>query len=358
MIGRVTEGRRWVPWVTFGLVVWALAGDAVAQQASNIELVGQYRTSRSAVRVLVADNIAYVGGFAMGAMPDLEILDVSDPTSPTRVTLYHDVSCVDMFLADHRLYVASGWAWLEIFDVSTPSAPMLLYRYAVGGGNTAASGVWVVGNLAYVARGDRGLLVLDVTNPTSPTYHASYDTTGTAMKICVSGDRAYLADGPGGLRVFNVSNPAAPTLLATFPTTGAIEEVRVVGNRAYLGCNSSAFPPYGIVQIINVSNPALPVLLGEYPTLEAYWWIGGIDLVGTTAYVANGLGGLRVLDVADPSSPTLVGFYEKSSTPAWAAQHVQVYNDLAFVVFYDQGLLILRYTPARLSLRSPWWHYR
>ena len=47
--------------------------------------------------------------------------------------------------------------------------------------------VKVVGNLAYLALGSGGLMILDVSNPTSPVCLGSYDTSGTAYGVAVVG---------------------------------------------------------------------------------------------------------------------------------------------------------------------------
>jgi hypothetical protein len=63
--------------------------------------------------------------------------------------------------------------------------------------------------MAYVADGERGLQIIDVSNPSAPVRRGGYDTSGNALDVCVSGDLAYVADGYG-LQIIDVSNPAAP----------------------------------------------------------------------------------------------------------------------------------------------------
>ena len=367
-VGSVVKGLGKTSWFALALVVWLVQGRAGAQNSSNVELVGRCTMRDPAVRVLVNNNLAYVGAHETGYIPDLMILNVTDPTSPVTVGSYHG-NAVDMFVASNRLYVASASNYVDIINVSVPSAPTLIRRYNLPGGLATPFGVWVVGNLAYVAAGDRGLRVLDVTDPTSPTTHATYDTTGTAYKIRVAGNRAYLADGAGGLRIFDVTNTAAPTLLGTFPTTASIEEVTVVGNRAYLAWYSGWSSYYGILQIVDVANPALPVLLGQYETVQQFAGIGGIGLIGTTAYLADGIAGLRVVDVANPSSPRLAGFYESATLGGMFAENLQVDNNLVFVAGSEESsgmpgqyhgvLFIFRYTGGQsMAARSRWTRYR
>ena len=71
--------------------------------------------------------------------------------------------------------------------------------------------VAVSGNYAYVAGGDGGLRIIDISNPAAPTEAGFYDTPGDARGVAVAGNYAYVADGKGGLRMIDISNPAAPT---------------------------------------------------------------------------------------------------------------------------------------------------
>src|SRR2546426_5815546 len=73
-----------------------------------------------------------------------------------------------------------------------------------------ALAVAVSGAHAYVAAGDGGLLVIDLTNPTAPVQVSSYLTSGEALAVVIAGNYAYVACGDAGLQVIDVSNPTAP----------------------------------------------------------------------------------------------------------------------------------------------------
>lgn len=61
--------------------------------------------------------------------------------------------------------------------------------------------VAIAGNLCYVAAGETGLQIFDITNPQQPLLLTTYDTYGTAKGIFIKGNHAYLADGTGGLLI-------------------------------------------------------------------------------------------------------------------------------------------------------------
>ena len=72
-----------------------------------------------------------------------------------------------------------------------------------------ASGVSVVGTLAYVADGDAGLRVIDISNSVLPVELGFIAMPDRVYDIAVVGTRAYVADGSAGLRVIDVPEPGA-----------------------------------------------------------------------------------------------------------------------------------------------------
>ncbi|MDD1458344.1 cadherin domain-containing protein, partial [Dolichospermum sp. ST_sed7] len=109
-------------------------------------------------------------------------------------------------------------------------------------------GVQVVGNYAYVADGDSGLQIIDISNPTTPTLKGNYDTSGLAYGVQVVGNYAYVADYTSGLQIIDISNPTTPTLKGNYDTSGYALGVQVVGNYAYVADSD------GGLKIINVSE--------------------------------------------------------------------------------------------------------
>jgi hypothetical protein len=55
----------------------------------------------------------------------------------------------------------------------------------------------------------------------------SLDTEGEAFGVAVSGTYAYVADGNAGLRVIDVTNPQTPTIVGNADTPGAAFGVAV-----------------------------------------------------------------------------------------------------------------------------------
>jgi hypothetical protein len=73
----------------------------------------------------------------------------------------------------------------------------------------------------------------------------------------------------------------------------------------------------------------------------SHGWADYVALSGGYAYVADGEGGLRVIDVSTPSAPVGVGF---SDTPGYAIG-VTVSGGYVYVADYDAGMEVFRDCP-------------
>ncbi|UZO74948.1 DUF4347 domain-containing protein [Microcystis aeruginosa str. Chao 1910] len=223
----------------------------------------------------------------------------------------------DVQVVGNYAYVADGDSGLQIIDISNPTNPTLKGNYDTTSSFHWAYDVQVVGNYAYVADGDSGLQIIDISNPTNPTLKGNYDT-GWAYGVQIVGNYAYIADTYTGLQIIDISNPTNPTFKGNYYTSEAVPayDVQVVGNYAYIITRSG-------LQIIDISNPTNPTLNGNYNygSDDAY----GVQIVGNYAYVAHLLG-LQIIDISNPSNPTLKGNYD-----TYFAYGVEIVGNYAYV---------------------------
>lgn len=226
----------------------------------------------------------------------------------------------------------------------------------------------VAGDHLYLAAGYAGLHVLDVSTPQTPTLVSTFDTPGIAADVHVgltagvtagvTGTILYVADQGGGLRIYRSSEvtvtapvtatgtitpglpitpvlPITPstklslTLLAAWPTPGEAIGVTAVQTVAYVAAS------LGGVQIVDVADPAAPRLLATYATTSA---ANGVLVSGSLLYVAAGWQGVLALDVSDPATPRLAG---SIAIPGYAHDLVLT-NDLLLVAAGPAGLQLLQ----------------
>ena len=110
----------------------------------------------------------------------------------------------------------------------------------------------------------------------------------------------------------------------------------VQGRYAYVGVGPR-------LVVVDVGDPTRPVAVGGTGLLPDA--VMGVAVSGAYAYVADGSGGLRVVDVSDPASPREVGSY---GTPLYA-YGVAVSGAYAYVADGSGGLVILRFLGAGVT---------
>lgn len=112
-------------------------------------------------------------------------------------------------------------------------------------------------------------------------------------------------------------------------------DVKVVGRFAYVVGWDQDYGGnyYGSFSIIDVQFPSAPNLISSVYINEAY----GIEISGNYAYIAESNAGLRIYNISNPSSPTLIG---QRILPS-SAKDVKVVGNLAYVADEYAGLRII-----------------
>jgi len=321
-------GLAYVASTEFGLSVVDVhtPGAPVAIGAANPPFFGQ--------RVAASGTLAVVGARSLG----LNVVDVTTPTRPTTVgQLAGDVSAVALVgQTAYALLVVPGnpsHVDLAVVSLANPGTPTIAGRVTIG---MEGADLKVVGSVAYVAAGSAGLVMIDVSNPAAPAVLRTVDTPGSASSLVVAGGRAYVADGTA-LRIIDlaVSPPAIIGSLATSATALA-----VAGSRVYAVDGL-------LLKVVDASTPTAPVLLNATSDYGAtrldasgtvafltsasmgtsqgglYVWnvastpavlanlrdgfdSRGVAVAGTLAVAAGASLGMKVVDVAIPSTPRVV----------------------------------------------------
>lgn len=179
----------------------------------------------------------------------------------------------------------------------TAFAPVALSSIPIPG---FANDIEISGNLAYVAAGAAGLLIIDVTNRAAPAIVGTLDTAGNANGIALVGSSVFVADGPSGLQIVDVANPVVPVIVGTFNTPGDAWDVVVRDNRAYIADGVAG------LRIVDVTNGSAPLELGSIDPAGTQKGVD-VDPARRIAVIASGTNGLHVIDVANPGTPVLRG---------------------------------------------------
>ena len=76
--------------------------------------------------------------------------------------------------------------------------------------------VRVSGTYAYIALGQDGLAVIDISDPTRPIPVGSAAGGGQAWALDLAGNYAYVAASSNGLQIFDLASPTHPSSRITF----------------------------------------------------------------------------------------------------------------------------------------------
>ena len=226
----------------------------------------------------------------------------------------------DISVDGGRAYLSAWGYGVLVVDLTDPTTPAELGRFAF----PFASTIEAHGDRVYVASTTNGGIfkILDVSDPAAPSELGSIATSQT-YGLTVRGDHAYLVDGAdfgdGGLRVVDVSNPASPTV--TGQDTGCPYaygiDVSADGNTAYVACASDENFANAL-RIVDTTDKANPVVIGSValpgsPQLPDYNAAYAVIVDGDTAYVGNEYG-VDEVDITDPTHPVQTVRHETGYT--------------------------------------------
>jgi len=160
---------------------------------------------------------------------ETDIYNVSFPASPNwvggRYLIYGGLKDLEA-LGDH-VYVTDDDGFLYVIDVSRPSDPVVLDRFAEFGGPA----IKVVDTTAYVAQ-VWGMLVLDVTDPATPSPMSFFSSLSRLSDLTTAGTCAFVVDDEA-VRAVDVSAPYAPVALGIQETAGPATDLAVLGSFLY-----------------------------------------------------------------------------------------------------------------------------
>jgi hypothetical protein len=271
----------------------------------------------------VVDSLAFVSDWGKG----FRILDISTLQNPVEIG-YVNINdsgasaTYDAFIVGQLAYLARS-SDLRIIDILDPEDPKEIGSCNAGGGD-----VFVLGSYAYVAAGENGLHIVDVSDSTNPFEVGCFDTIGQACAVHVVGTYAFVAYGDHDFYVVDVSIPTDPIGIIQCPLPDAEgKDVFVSGSLAYVAGGA------GGLQIVNIANPTAPYKIGSCNT-PGYSIAVHVSL--PYVYVADELEGLQVIDVSTPTNPQIVGYYD---TPK-EAQCVFASGPYCFVAARGAGIQI------------------
>jgi hypothetical protein len=309
-----------------GMVVISVTDPAHPTELGHRDTPGRsYNVAASGDHAYVADDW---GG--------LRVISVADPNNPVAAGQYVPAAAGrvnSIHVVDDYAYLGGGYGGLWVVSVADPQQPVNSGHVLLSGGFDSVDDVYAVGDYVYAADVLNGLKVFAVADKANPSLLGRADTIHGGQSIHVVGGYAYMATSneylpdpdnhPSGLYVFAVSDPAHPTPLGSYLTEGGARAVSVAGDHAYLGIWPPAILQPGRLEAVSVADPTQPTLTGFYTStlLKPY----GLQVTDDNAYLAT-TWGLWAVSVADPNRPTSLGVEYSDS-----AKSVHIVGERAYL---------------------------
>ena len=229
--------------------------------------------------ILVEEGIAYIAGGEAGGF-----IYASEPPSNTLVlksSLNTDGTAQALDLLTHRS------------QVPAPSEDR------ARGGVKNEEIVEVVTRTLYVADGENGVVIMDASQPISPTRTVTISREGFVHHVLYREDHLYVSQGEQGWSIVNVKDPKLYREVISRDPKGEVRDISV--NDRYIAV---AAGKYGLLVYLNSSDLSK---ISQEPAavVPASDFVSSVELVKNYAILADGVEGVRVVDLANLVSPVV-----------------------------------------------------
>lgn len=213
--------------------------------------------------------------------------------TPTYITSYRFPPhyAYDISIYSNWLYVAFFTGGLHILDITSPSDPDSVGSLGVATLLGAPVSVTATAHRAYVGHSNKMMAIIDVTNKASPTVLDTVLLLDYPWDMVIYGNYLYIACGDAGLAVVDISTDKVEMgNIIYYTTADAAKALYLSGNKLFVAVSSR-----GLV-VFDVSNPASPTVANRWPAEPGMNDARGVFVQGDWVYLADGIYGLRVLD--------------------------------------------------------------
>ncbi|MFB3908823.1 MAG: hypothetical protein ACE15D_10510 [Candidatus Eisenbacteria bacterium] len=279
------------------------------------------------------DNLVVAGDYAFcwDNQTGVDVIDVADLDHPEPVA-HMNVPASGLALAGDVAYVVRSAQFTSI-DISDPGHPAVLGGCAIP--PYAGYDVCTHGDLAYVANGDAGLVIVDVSDPAHPFRRGTCDLYDRPYNVVTDGSVVYASLSYYKLGVFDVTNPDQPYFVREIVLPGGMGMMRIVGDRLFVDATPG-------IRVYDISDPRDPIEVGSTDVIAGRFDIRGpfLYLVGGGSFVVLGPAAAN----AEAESASLADLRVVATDPVSAEARIRVHlrrpGNLTVSVFDVAGRLV------------------
>lgn len=223
-----------------------------------------------------------------------------------------DISIDGTYLYTFSKDRRNGISYLEIFDISNPASLQQVGNLTLN--NADAISIGIKDHALYIYEDlNEKILVIDVSDPTKPTYVGFVQMTFIVHSIYIHDNLALLANAGLGLSVLDITKPLEPVLLPTFELKeGALMDVTAKGEYVFLPRGPNPGEDFGEFLVLDASNPSQMELVASFVIETPRNPSGPHSITFEGNLVAMALQGspsnlVVLVDISDPTSPQQKG---------------------------------------------------
>lgn len=290
---------------------------SAALAAQSLEVLYADNTGDTAYNIAVGEGIAYVSNNG-----GVSIYDFQDPGNPSLVAhpSWIGSAAFNLTLDGSVLYAVAPQLGSVIADVSNPAEPSIITQI-----NDFI--IAVQDGIAYAGGIGRPLKLFDVSNPASPTLLSELPWIGV-RSVASSGDYAFVMHPARGVVQVDISDPTNPMELQTLRNTGGAYQLEIRDNRLYIAMYSRG------VMVWELENPQYPTAIFGFSHTGEAWDVSGEYPILCVGDLQEGV------EVLDASAPTLSWLI--LADPRWSPHSLWFEDGLVHLADQDDGYVLLR----------------
>jgi len=283
--------------------------------------------------VAISDHYAYLANG--GCMP---IVDISNPEDIREVAIFEDIDASSLLIRDTLMIVEGNG--VSLFSIADPLSPRRIST--IRNGDNFPPSLW--GDRVVVGSGDF-TYIYSISRIERPALISTIPAR--SVNSILSGDLLYLAGGELGLTVWDVSHPGSPRLTTQYRNNYAVNALELIDTLLVTGWGYYYGGGPGAIQIFNTSNPGNLREIG-YLRLEAD--VAEIERKDSLLFLGSESEEMAVVNISNPAEPSLVGGYEIEGNVA----SLEVVEDIIFTASYDKlGVYEFSFEPNSVENKDP-----
>ncbi|MGC9781045.1 MAG: hypothetical protein HZR80_17510 [Candidatus Heimdallarchaeota archaeon] len=277
-------------------------------------------TPGSSLDILIISKTGYLANDF-----DLIILDLDDPENPVRISsiIFAGEPSSTAVSGDVGI-LAKGLSGVDLANLSNPLHPFLISKYVEVG--KSFYDIIISGTTIFCGT-SAGLEIIDISNINNPNSLSNVDV-GHTVSLALSGNYIYLASKGVGITSIDISNVNNPVEEDTLALSNDPNDIAVEGNYAYVSIGTSGF------EVVDISNPLSMFSAAVQDTSNA----NGIAINGTTCIVADLIAGMKLYNISNLESITLLNSILQSGTNV---TDIAVDGDEIYAAVKEDGIYLL-----------------